>query len=608
MSRPRTGHAHAPRAGSRGAPGAPGPRPPHAATRSCWSAWLLALPALLWLAVRSGSKPSRLSYPCQRAALGSVALLLAPALAPALLALVRPLRKRWARASAAACVAVAVAIAAGTSPGPAAPGRGPARDTARPGSAAPGRAAALISEIFAVRQAGGPSGDHHLGVDQLLACMALDSLCFYRSAQAGFERGPDGIVRADGVVLIKVNAQWPERGGTNTDVLKGLIARILEHPDGFTGEVVVVENTQGAGTLDWAQANAEDHAQSAQDVVDHFAALGWPVSSCLWDSLRTRSVGEYAGGDPDNGYVVGDWQADVQMKVSYPKFRTVRGRRVSLKYGLWDPAAGAYDDSLLTFLNLPVLKCHAGYGVTAAVKHHVGTMTTALSTYTHGAVRYGGLGAFLGEVRLPDLNILDAIYVLAIPGAGPAASYAQATPADWLLAGRDPVALDMWATANVLVPAITANGYTSYPMQDPGNPSSIFRTYLDASMSELLERGRTVTNDLCQIDAHVCDGDSIRVDPPGGTPHGTTLSFPNPTAAAVTIRFDLPASGEVRLEVFDAAGALLRTVRRSLGAGPGRELSWDGRDDAGRAVACGSYFYRVSAAGFAATGKIVTVK
>ena len=606
MSRPRTGHEHAPRVGSREAPR---PRPHHAAMRSCWSAGILALAALLWIVVRSGRKPSRLSYPCQRAALGSVALLLAPALAPALLAFVRPLRKRWVGASAAGCVAVAAAVAimVGTSPGPAATGRG-AAESAAPGAAGPGRAAAFTSEIFAVQHAGGPSGDHHLGVDQLLLCMALDSLRFYRSAQAGFECGPDGIVRADGVVLIKANAQWPERGGTNTDVLKGLIARILEHPDGFTGEVVVVENSQGAGTLDWAQANAEDHAQSAQDVVDHFAALGWPVSSCLWDSLRTRSVGEYSSGDPDNGYVVGDWQADIQMKVSYPKFRTARGRCVSLKYGLWDPAEGAYDDSLLTFLNVPVLKCHGGYGVTAALKHHVGTMTTALSTYTHGAVRYGGLGAFLGEVRLPDLNILDAIYVLAIPGAGPAASYAQATRVDWLLAGRDPVALDMWATANVLVRTIITNGYTSYPMQDPRDPSSIFRTYLDASTRELLERGRTVTNDLEQIDAHVYDGDTIGVDPPGVIRHGTALSFPNPTAAAVTIRFDLPASGEVKLEVFDATGALLRTARRTVGAGPGRELSWDGRDDAGRAVACGSYFYRVSAAGFAATGKSITVK
>ena len=44
-------------------------------------------------------------------------------------------------------------------------------------------------------------------------------------------------------------AERPQRGGTNTDVLKGLIARILEHPDGFTGEVVVVEATVGGAIV-----------------------------------------------------------------------------------------------------------------------------------------------------------------------------------------------------------------------------------------------------------------------------------------------------------------------------------------------------------------------
>src|SRR5512143_827064 len=38
--------------------------------------------ALLWLLLRSGRKPSRLTYPCQQAALGSVTLALGVALVP----------------------------------------------------------------------------------------------------------------------------------------------------------------------------------------------------------------------------------------------------------------------------------------------------------------------------------------------------------------------------------------------------------------------------------------------------------------------------------------------------------------------------------------------
>jgi hypothetical protein len=74
---------------------------------------------------------------------------------------------------------------------------------------------------------------------------------------------------------------------------------------------------------------------------------------------------------------------------------------------------------------------------------------------------------------------------------------------------------------------------------------------------------------------------------------------PNPFNPRTTIRYALPEPGPVRLEVFDLAGrrvALL--VDRVLPAGR-HELSWDGRDDAGRSVATGTYLLRL------ATGRTV---
>ena len=55
------------------------------------------------------------------------------------------------------------------------------------------------------------------------------------------------MIEADDVVLIKVNAQWKYRGCTNSDLIRGLIQRIREHPGGFRGEVVIIENGQGRG-------------------------------------------------------------------------------------------------------------------------------------------------------------------------------------------------------------------------------------------------------------------------------------------------------------------------------------------------------------------------
>jgi hypothetical protein len=577
----------------------------HSHRRLAPVAIVLGLLSLGWLILRTGRRPDRLSYPCQQAALGHVSLLLGVPIAHYLRKALSRSRDKRAGLIAAALATVAVFTAVGLSDFT------PADLLALTSGAAP---APVISPrgdyettVYVVNDAGGPSGTHHLGVDELISTMAAGGLPFYESATTGGESGPDGVVGADDVVLVKINQQWSQRGGTNTDVLKGLLARILEHPDGFAGEIVVVENTQGSGTFDWPQSNAEDHSQSAQDVVNEFAALGHPVATYLWDTIRSTSVGEYSGGDYQDGYVVGPYQADTHISVSYPKFQTPEGSYVSLANGIWNEMSGTYDDSNLTFINVPVLKCHgAVYGVTACTKNHVGTMTTTLSTGTHSAVRWGGLGSFLADVRMADLNILDAIYILAIPSGGPWCSYAQATRVDKLVAGVDPVAMDMWATTYILVPTILDNGYTDYPKQDPEDPGSIFRIYLDATMNELLVHGIDATNDLSQI--RVLSNDAVDTVPNVAPPITKAGAYPNPFLTRTAIRFDATVGGEARLDLFDVNGRLVRSLQQSVPAGQGREIGWNGHDDAGRRLPAGNYYWRVSGTGEPLSGKVTLLR
>ena len=94
----------------------------------------------------------------------------------------------------------------------------------------------------------GPA-NYHAGVESLLQLMGKNGLKFYRSSRKTILSGPGGMIQPDDVVLIKVNAQWKYRGCTNSDVIRGLIQRILDHPDGFNGEVVIFENGQGRGSL-----------------------------------------------------------------------------------------------------------------------------------------------------------------------------------------------------------------------------------------------------------------------------------------------------------------------------------------------------------------------
>jgi hypothetical protein len=211
-----------------------------------------------------------------------------------------------------------------------------------------------------------------------------------------------------------------------------------------------------------------------------------------------------------DGYVCYDHDPQLGGRISYPKFQTALGTYVSLRDGIWDPNTESYDRERVKFLNVPLLKAHsAWYGATACVKHYMGVVTDSLETNSHDGIEFGLLGALMGEIRPADLNILDCIWINAHPDDGPWTSYDVATRRDELIASLDPVAIDMWAVTNILIPAFYDEGFSPpwpEPSADPNDPTSDFRVYLDNSMSWMLDAGFDVTNDLSQIDVFTWNG------------------------------------------------------------------------------------------------------
>lgn len=94
-------------------------------------------------------------------------------------------------------------------------------------------------------------------------------------------------------------------------------------------------------------------------------------------------------------------------------------------------------------------------------------------------------------------------------------------------------------------------------------------------------------------------GVSGSVDVPAA---GAALDFrvsaaPNPFAGSAAIRWALPSASDVSLSVYDAAGRRVRDLLRGrLDAGP-HSMTWDGRDDRGRALGAGIYWLRLQAGG-----------
>jgi uncharacterized protein (DUF362 family) len=333
------------------------------------------------------------------------------------------------------------------------------------------------------------------GVKRLIASMQSRGLNFYQTSVS-----PSGLIASDDVVLLKINSQWAERGGTNTDLINGVIQALLDHPQGFKGEIIIADNGQGqygsngrGGSLSWSNPNSADRKQSAMDVVRSFKAKGYRVTGVLWDDFTTVRVEEYRTGDDKDGFVVESTIHSTGTEVSYPKFSTEYGTRVSFKEGIWDPNTKAYISNKLKVINMPVLKSHMLYQVTGAVKGYMGVPSAKLTNQrVHSSVGTGSMGTEMAGTRMPALNIMDMIWIG--PDRGPGSSYSTAKEINKIAASVDPVALDYWASKNILMPeAAKLPGGRAASMNPDGTQPGTFGYWLRLSMNELHKAGISAT-------------------------------------------------------------------------------------------------------------------
>jgi len=85
-------------------------------------------------------------------------------------------------------------------------------------------------------------------------------------------------------------------------------------------------------------------------------------------------------------------------------------------------------------------------------------------------------------------------------------------------------------------------------------------------------------------------------------------NYPNPFNPSTEIEVRLPEASEVELSVYDMSGRLVARLF-SGEDGPGvRRYRWDGRDEFGRPVPSGVYFYRLRAGKQVLSRKMVLVR
>lgn len=437
-------------------------------------------------------------------------------------------------------------------------------------------------------------------IDTLLLMMQTRDIYFHRTAAY-----PSGIVGSNDIVILKGNYQWDFRNTTSADRVKGVIWQVLNHPDGFNGEIIVCDNTQDNGTgINQDDNNSEDINQSVIDVVNTFYSKGYPVYLLDWNTMWGDVASEYSTGDYNDGFVY-----ESSSKISYPKFKSPSGTsKISLRYGIWDSTSSTYDHNRLCLINLPVLKAHSWSGASIGVKNWVGILTTAYRNERYGGFNlmhdyyffgpYALVAKVMG-VTFPKLTIVDADWT---SGSGPS-NLNDTVRTRILLGSTDPCAVS-WYSAKYILTPIAVDPYNTNPDLEGSN----YKYNLESWTNCLRDSGFLCTKDSSEMsvyDRQVLSVTTLDNRENHSSPTYFLLdqNFPNPYNPNTTIRYQIPEACFVTLKLYDSIGNEVSSlVNQEQQAGSYR-IKFDAN-----LLSSGIYFYRLQAGTFVQTKKMVLMK
>lgn len=85
-------------------------------------------------------------------------------------------------------------------------------------------------------------------------------------------------------------------------------------------------------------------------------------------------------------------------------------------------------------------------------------------------------------------------------------------------------------------------------------------------------------------------------------------NYPNPFNPETNISFGMKSAGNVEILVYNLLGQKVKTLLKEFKAAGNHNIVWNGKDDNGKNVASGVYFYRMSTEQYSKTAKMILMK
>ncbi len=280
-----------------------------------------------------------------------------------------------------------------------------------------------------------------------------------------------------------------------------------------------------------------------------------------------------------------------------------------------------WDPMLPGGLSYYAIYCDTGEDFVPAESLLIGTVPVTQSSFQHYPVagcRYyrvsvvdteglGGGYSNEGTACAPGMDLTPPTVTVVYPNGGEVLEPGEMVDIQWIATDNDRV--------DSVSIYYSANGGTDYTLIAGGEPNdSLYEWTAPVIESDsclvrivaydpVLLTGEDASDSLFSIKIITGDGDDLPK-----LIFALAQNYPNPFNPSTRINFTIAEASHVSLKIFDVSGRMVRTLVDENLASNKYEVVWDGKDNRGRAVTSGIYFYRLSAGRATVTKKMIMLR